>query len=343
MARGYNYLTRRGRGTKRFRSNSNAVSRMTRRRTAFGRGVHSGQGVTVQHDERRIYSKRTMPRRRKRVWKRFSRKVNAVAEKDLGSRTVVFNVPVNNSNTNPANQVLLSLALYSGKNTSFSYLNDLAQISVYENVGDPTSNAGINISDTTKFIFKSAVLDLTFRNTSTVNVGGVQTPDSRGKMEVDVYEIISSKEWTDSSTNYGDIGALFTRGADITKKLNNAGTAIDLGLRGVTPWDLPAALSYFRLKILKKTKYFVNNGDTFTYQVRDPKRRVMIQERLEKIPGGNVPRWSRYVLFIAKLVPGNTVGTASGEWTESITIGVTRKYLYKVEGANDDRHRYAVL
>lgn len=213
----------------------------------------------------------------------------------------------------------------------------------YENASDPTAAAGITVADTTKFLFKSAVLDVTIRNTSTLNVLGTQTPDSRGKMEIDVYEIISPKEWVDSASNYYTLGSCFTKGDGLTPRIGGAGTGLDLALRGVTPWDVPAALSYFRLKILKKTKYFVNNGDTFTYQVRDPKRRVMMQERLEKMAGVNVPRWSRHVLFIGKLVPGNTLGSGVGTWTESMTFGITRKYFYKIEGANDDRDRYAVL
>lgn len=217
---------------------------------------------------------------------------------------------------------------------------DISTLSALENTGNPTAAAGITVSDTTKFLLQSAILDVTFRNTSGYRESGSVGPASEAKLEVDVYELISSKEWRDSSAAYPNIYEVLYRGATMTLNGAGAGTGIDPLLRGVTPWDIPAALSYFKLKILKKTKYFVNNGDTFTYQIRDPKRRVMMQENMEKLEGGNKPGWSRHLLVLFKLVPGLTIGSTDGTYTESLTFGITRKYLYKIEGANEDRDRY---
>lgn len=332
-------------GMARWRQRQQRSSRVNLRRgmrMSQAPRVRSGQGVTVQHDARRIYSRGRMPRRKKRIWRRFTRKVHAVSESDLGSRTVVFSKSISNVNSTDGSQSIQHIALYPGK-SSTNHLNDLANISSYENTGNPTAAAGGTVSDTTKFIFKSAVLDLTFRNVSTIRASGVDTLDSDLKMEVDVYEIISSKEWSDSSGYYSTLGDAFgAKGNTIVPIIGNSGTSVDLGLRGVTPWDLPAALSYFRLRIIKKTKYFVNNGDTFTYQVRDPKRHVFMQERMELMAGANVPRASRHLLVVTKLIPGFTLGTTDGTYKESIQIGVTRKYFYKIEGFNEDRDKYVV-
>ena len=84
----------------------------------------------------------------------------------------------------------------------------------------------------------------------------------------------------------------------------------------------------------------MNNNDTFTYQVRDPKRRVITEEKMREAVGGNLPRWTRHLLIIFKLVPGLTVGSTDGTYKEQLYMGITRKYFYKIEGVNADRDRY---
>jgi len=311
--------------------------------TRTQRRQRSGQGVTTQRDERRIYTKRSMPYGQKRQWKRFTNRVHAVSEKDLGSRTVVFNKLQAFSNVTSGNQGVAYCALYSANGTGDSFMADLNSMSALENTGNPTSAAGITVADTTKWIFKSGIMDVTLRNTSTFTDSlGTETA-SEAKLEVDVYEILSSKEWSTTTATYSDItSALAGKGTTITANIGGAGTGVTLPLRGVTPWDAPAGLGFFRMKILKKTKYFVPNGDTFTYQMRDPKRRVAMQEKMETIQGGNKPGWTRHLLIIFKLVPGLTIGNVAGTYQESLTLGITRKYFYKVEGANEDRDRYVV-
>jgi len=325
----------------RFRgATSSSSSRAFRPRPA---GVRSGLGVTVQHDARRIYQRKRMPRRRRQAWKRFGNKVHAIAEQDLGSRMVVFNKSQAFTNTDPAKHGIGYCALWSAAGAGDSFMADVSNMSGYENVGaNPTAAAGTTVSDTTKFLFKSAILDVTLANRSGINSdsGATITPVSEAKLEVDVYELISGREWTDALGAKSDISSVLTAAQSMQLDLGGTGTGISLNARGVTPWEMPAALSYYRLKILKKTKYFVNNGDTFTYQIRDPKRHVMMQERMQQFEGGNIPRLSRHILIVFKVVPGLTVGTANGTYTERIYLGITRKYFYKIEGATEDRDRY---
>ena len=84
----------------------------------------------------------------------------------------------------------------------------------------------------------------------------------------------------------------------------------------------------------------VPNGEVFTYQVRDPKRRSFLQKDMNQMEGYNRPGATRIVYFVAKLVPGLTVGSTNGTFQEQLYIGCTRKYLYKIEGNNDDRTGY---
>jgi len=324
----------------RFRgSQSLSTSRNGRARPA---GVRSGQGVTVQHDARQIYQKRSMPYRQKRRWKKFSRRVNAVAEKDFGSRMVVFNTSQSFTNATSGNHGIAYCGLYTANGTSDSFQADLNSLSALENTGNPTAAAGETVQDSTRWIFKSAILDITVRNTTYNTILGVAELDSTAKLEVDVYEIISSRQWSDTVANYSTANSALGKGATMQLNIGGAGTAAATALRGVTPWEFPSALSYWKMKILKKTKYFLNNGDQFTYQIRDPKRRVIQQEKMQTIQGGNKPGWTRHLFIIFKATPGFTLGTGTDEITERLTIGITRKYFYKIEGMNDDRDRYIV-
>jgi len=340
---GLGAMAMRLRSGKRVRSSFGA-SRQSKFRRMKGpmkrKFASSGQGITTQHDARRIYRKRRMPRRFRKRWKRFSFKVHAVSEKDLGSRTVLFNKSQQFSNQTAGNHGLGYCSIYSANGIGDSFMQDLASISGLENTGNPTAAAGATLNDTTKFLFKSAVMDITVRNTSGENVSGDVVASSLAILEVDVYEILSGKRWSSTVATYSDVTSALGAGATQTLNIGGAGTGITIQARGATPWDLPQSLSFWRMKILKKQKYFLANQSTFTYQIRDPRRRVKDQESMETCEGGNMPGWSRHILIIFKLVPGLAVSANSGDYTESITVGMTRKYLYKVEGFNEDRDRY---
>lgn len=309
---------------------------MTRRKN-----IVSGAGVTTQHDRRQVYRKKTMPRYKKKRWRSFKRKVQAISEKDLGSRQVVFNKSVTITNSTGGNQLATSVYIYSGYSTTSSLANDMNNISALENPGNPTAAAGITVGNSTRFMFQSAVMDMTVRNSSTFTDVDSTDPATGTKLEVDVYEITSSRY---QAFNAGlamqileDCLALNT---NETSAIGGAGTEVRYDLRGVTPFELSYSISRCKLKILKKTKYFLPWGDTFTYQIRDPRRHVKSQEQLENDNGWNVPGMTRALLVVAKMVPGYVVGTGANTYQEKIEIGITRKYMYKVEGGNDDRTRY---
>lgn len=305
------------------------------------RNIHSGMGVTTQHDQRRVYSKRSMPARKRRAWKGFVRKVNAAAEKELGSRTVVFNKTFNASNAVSGNQISGAVYLYAKSNTGPSETRDLYNLGTYENVADPTAVNGATIDDSTKFLFQSAVLDVTFKNASTyyTTAGGVRAA-GEAKLEVDVYEIMVNRELGDYTTDFKNFTELLDQNLNNTKPIGGTGPEIQHTLRGVTPFDLTFSLGRFRLKIMKKTKYVVPNQDTFTYQVRDPNRRTCVRRDLTAPTGFNKPGWTRVIYFTAKLVPDLVIGTGDQQYQEVLVVGCTRKYFYKIEGMNEDRTKY---
>lgn len=53
--------------------------------------LSSGNGVTSQYDKTLVYRKKRMPRRKRKSWKKFVKKVRRAMEKDYGKTSVVFN------------------------------------------------------------------------------------------------------------------------------------------------------------------------------------------------------------------------------------------------------------
>lgn len=296
----------------------------------------SGKGVTTQHDRAMIYRKRNMPSRTKRRWKGFARKVKWIDESKLGTRTVVFNTSDSDTNTSAQQHGVFGLGLYTQSSTAKTYLNDLDYIANLENTGNPTAVADATIDSTTKFMFHSAVMDVTFRNTSYI---ANDTTNLGGTLEVDVYEMSVGAYGRDSVNGvYITLESFFTVGAGDTQTIGGAiGQDVTIVKRGVTPWDLPTALSQSRVKIYKKSKYFLPSGGTFTYQVRDPRRHVSNYKNMEESEGCNKRGWTRWIMIVYKVVPGFTVGPGAGQVTESLSYGLTRKYMYKLEGFNQTR------
>lgn len=337
-------------GRRRIRGGMRNLARsLTQRRRSAGRQslrrrnrkfVSGGSGVTSQYDRTLQYRKKSMPRYRKKRWKSFVRKIHAISEKELGSRTVLFNNQISTLNETPGNQTCLTLALYPQKGSA-SWLTDINQISAMENTGNSTAALGETVSNSTKYLFQSGVLDITVRNSSTI-ASGTETISLSGKMEIDVYEMVASRDFVDDTTNRDHISACMAVGFADTATIGGAADPANIAInkRGCTPWECPLGLGRFRIKILKKTKYFLPAGDTFTYQIRDPKRHVLIHKDMVNELGPNLPKLTRFVYIIGKLVPGLTLGTGLGQYAEKLDVGVTRKYFYKIEGMSEDRDRY---
>lgn len=308
-----------------------------RKRRKFGKkNITSGRGVTFEQDKTFIYAKKLMPRRKKRRWKSFVRKVHAAAERELGSRTVLFNAGYSFSNTVPFEQGLATFCLY-GRESSSVWLDDIRYLGELENVGNPTALDGNRVADNGKIMFQSAVLDLTMRNISAKD-GNL---DLDCTLEVDIYEISIGKDTVLGPNHFDSVQDLLDSNNTLgiyDQSSGSVGTEIRLRQRGCTPFEKTKALSEFRVKIWKKTKYFLKPGQTLTYQTRDPKRHTLYKnEMLKADEGFNWPGVTKSILVIYKSVPGIVVGSLAGETQEQLTVGVTRKYLYKVEGLQEDR------
>jgi len=319
---------------KRMRYRTRSYTRQKRRR----KSMKTGQGVTQHYDARLIYRKRSMRPRMKRRWKKFKNKVLAVSEKDMGSQTVVMNSIQVVSNHTVGNQLIFDCGLYTSTSTT-SWYNDMDNIGGLNAGAVTTPASGLAVGASTKIIFKSAVLDMTIRNSSTFKSSDLESPNSAARMEVDVYEI-TLKSADEEGAVYSSLLSLFNQNPIRTQTIGGGGFALGIQSRGVTPWDCTYSLSQFGIKIWKKTKFQISNNDQITYQMRDPRRHVMNQRELSSAEGFAYRNLTKLVLIVGRLAPGLTVGNINGTYQERLVIGLSRKYFYKVENWSEDRTSY---
>ena len=327
----------------------------TRGRRAGGRsqtmrrqGRRSSAGVLggTNADMRSVYQRKRMPKYKKKRWIRFVKKVNAVADKDLGLRTVLINDQMIQRNTTTSQQSTLSLCLYPFDNDVNGWLSDMNSIGQLENEANPTVAAGATISPNTKVMFQSAVMDITIRNTSdklvSVDPGGqpglnVYEPAPDAAIELDVYEFYATKDFSDIGQTWNSTSIVMNNYDD--REIGGTGTGISINDRGASPFEFGVQMARAGIKITKKTKFFIPNGQTITWQARDPSRKTIHYGDLERQEGFNRKGWTKHYFLIYKLVPGLVQGNTVGSIRTQLSLGSTRKYSYKVEGFNDPRER----
>jgi len=281
-------------------------------RTRTSEGTSSGVGVTTDRDFRRVYRKRRMPAWKRRSWKRFTRKVDAVAERKKGTASIVFNTV--KRETVPDNlQRMYGITLFGYRGTVVvgpdAYDRDLYEISLSTKPGDGASVASFN----RKIHFRSAVLDITFRNVHATNA-----------VELDLYEWMCRKD------------VPFNRLIDLIVNAQTDPLALSMtgvnGLTqddvGVTPFQIPAALKY--ISILKKTKVFIPSNGTATYQIRKAKNRWWSTTEIDDKPSHFAKRgWTVGIWMVQKGVPGLTGGVSIRALASDVVASITRTYCLK--------------
>lgn len=330
---------RQGRNARRGRRPAGRARTLRRRNVKSSAGVLGGTNA----DMRSIYRRKRMPYRKKRRWVKFVKQVHAVSEKELGLRTVLFNDQITQTNS-AETQSLLTLCLYPCRGSA--WLNDLRQIGELENDGgNPTAAEGGYLNGNTKIMFQSAVMDITIRNTSQKLVDkdpanpllDVWDLAPEAAVELDIYEVYIRKLASNNTTNFDNVTSMLNQYDD--PEIGGTGTGIGISDRGATPFEFGAQMGRTGIKILKKTKFFIPNGQTITWQTRDPSRHSTHYGELTRTESFNMPGWTKTYYLIYKLVPGLTSGTNEGNYRKQLSIGLTRKYSYKVEGFNEPRER----
>lgn len=280
------------------------------------RQTYSGLGITRQKDISRQYRKRSMPRGKKRRWRKFVKKVHAVNEKEMGSNTIVRNA--NLAGVSPINaQDYMAVVLYGNKGLNFA--QDVGNDDI-ATVWNADNRLGTNY--TAKAKFTAAVLDITLRSST-----DPEEPEAKGAdLEVDIYDVAFYDR-----TNARHTHEMFEQAQTQTTNITAAsGTNVNLTMqnRGVTPFDLPMAIKAGKVKILKKTKVFLPVGATTTYQYRDAKTHIIGYNDTWDDSGGFIkPGVTHGVIIVHKPVVGSTEDGF-------LIAGVTRTYRYIINQDN---------
>lgn len=291
-------------------------------RTRTQRRARSGVGVTDQYDRKVIYRKKRMPRRMRRMKRRFNRLVLHNSLKSVGTKSVVLNnaAEIGQSGASVFDQQFTFVGLY-GQRSNASTPLPVGQVRWLNDIYYILSNDTGFTNNSCRGHFMSGVLDITMENTSQA---GDDPPTEAAKLEVDVYEMSAGDQ-----VGYGNgpWAAIAEAEAPAVVPTVAGFTSLNLTDRGVTPWDLTQFLSDLKIKIWKKTKYFLSPQQVCTYQYRDPR-----YHRFNKgdVGGSNEQIWNKpgvtkFFCIVAKATPG-FVGP---DW--SLTVGYTRKYMYKID------------
>jgi len=277
---------------KRFRSSTQT---RTKRQT-------SRSGVTQHYDRQVQYVKKRMPYRKRKRWTSFVKKVHAANERQLGTKTLVYSVQVTGTTSAVGGQNWQFCSLYGVNGSGAS--SEKGATDLYQ-IFQQAYDAAL---ENQKLTFKSAVLDLTLTNTGT------------NKLEVDLYHL---SYW--GSPALTSFNATHNEAVNDTPTMDPNGTAffgpLSLAKRGVTPFDIPALMKLGKFTIVKKVKYWIDVGDTITYQIRDAKTHVISESSVlesNKFAQAKLTQ-SLYINFKPVAGAAETEGN-------SLTMGVTRKY-----------------
>lgn len=230
----------------------------------------------------------------------------AITLKNYGSRTRLFNTSQTIAGQSSTAQAYTAIALY-GQNGIDSVATPFGQNIGMAHLGQIFSDEG---EQGQKIMFASAVMDCTFVNTG------------ESAIELDVYDMV----WRGRNCGTNVINDLAVGGVH-TQIIPTRGP-VDLTTRGCTPFDLTEFLAQGH-KILTKKKHFLPVGSTATYQIRDPKNRLVDAGDIHRNNSWARRGLTRYVLCVIKAIPGSVE-------PPELTYGVTHKYMYKILEKNED-------
>ena len=241
--------------------------RSRRRRYTSG----SGTPLTYDNDFKTDYRYKRMPRRKKKGWVKFVKKVRYIANREQGLKKHLFQ-DVQRLTSTVDKCGFYSASLYTPDAQVNGCHADMGTIfrsiltaSVFDNINDVNYSADAD----KKLIFESAVMDLTWRN------DGVST------VIIDLYQFRTRKTFglagLDSSNNVHGIyeTGMWKQGRVIDEE---DGNSLGTGKIVPTEWGTtPFMSSLFcqTFKIVQKKRITIAPGNFVSITLKDPKTRVV--------------------------------------------------------------------
>lgn len=274
--------------------------------------------LTDHNDFRRIYKRRRMPRRQRRRWRNFIKKVSAVKTLDLGTKTQVFyNQGTLDPNENPeSQQQVVHLAMYGSRSTvadarsrGFGDLYSMLQAQ------QPGEEAGYGRSN--KWQFRSAIFDVVLKNPGP-NI-----------LIFEVYEWYMKKRLSQDENQTDVDDGLDTDINDNTDPINGTMNRPELHRKGVSLFAQTQFLSNYGVVITSVRRYLVGAGQYAIFQRRDPKNRWINMADVNENKGYRYPGVTKFLTIVAKTGPAPEED-GSGLLPQTFSWGFTRKYTYKI-------------
>lgn len=297
-------------------------------RSAVRAQQRSGQGVTVQKDRANIYRRKRAPRRTRFRRRKANRLFRSKLMKMKGSRTLITNKQVVAANL--ANkQMVISFVLYGGRAdgagsaTARGYddMEDLRKRDYL--LGDNSGDLQARVAGgECRWFTKTGIMDMTIQNTSEGGIG----------IEMDIYEFYCGVMDQGAGPDVETAIQFYNQDVIMQGASSAKMETMEQTDRGTTPFEFGGPMSKFRMKITRKTKYFIPYGDVITYQIRDSKLRQFDHS----VYRNNSPttRHTRGVYIVAKPLP------AQADSVITFNVGCTRKYKYFVDMSHTVRAAY---
>lgn len=316
----------------------NSISR-TKTQTTKSRARESAP-LTYDNDFKTDYRYRRMPRRRRRRWVRFVKKVNAVTlRQQQGLKKIIFR-RLQSLNSANGSCAFTELMLYSGDGSSANHAADLGEIfrghlgaTEFDQAND--MSVAINTNTQKKLHFESSQLEVTVKNTGT------------NKAILEVYYIRCRKQHAQTTADqYNCVSGVFELGFKKQEQVVDDEEANNIGLGpqnqfqiGTTPFQSPRFCSTF--KILKRKKFTVAPGNSVSWILKDPRNRTIEANNVRSelfLPftthGYFMQSYGEPGLF-GPDPPQPTAGLAT-----NLLIYTTRKYQYYAPVSNVDQSAY---
>lgn len=212
--------------------------------------------VTNQFDSRTRYRRKSMPRFKRRRWRKFSGKVKHVMLQLQPLRAYTYDV----CGQLTAGVNVQNYAGYMCGANSLTANDEIFQCFKQEFAGATTvANAAAY-----KLFVKSVALDLQFRNSGS------------SSMVIDLYTVQLRKEWATTDSLQTLYGNTFNEMGTLTTRSSTA--------PATTPWQNSNFCSYF--KILSKKEIILGVGNVSTHQLRNPQNRNVDGKELSSSPAG---------------------------------------------------------
>jgi len=208
-------------------------------------------------------------------------------------------------------QRMYGIELYGYRGTTIvgpdSYDRDMYELSLMTKPGDAAASVE---NWNRKLHFRSAVLDITFRNLGTWAV------------ELDIYEYTVKRD-----VPFIRLIDLITN-SQTDPATMNGGSTLTHDVVGTTPFQINTALKY--ITIVKKTKVFMPSGGTSTYQIRKPTNKWWSTSEVDEKAGHFAKRgWTCGIWVVQKGVPGLDVSIPARAMDSDVIASITRTYCLK--------------